>query len=314
MSRVIQIDDLSRKFGQKQALSGVSLSIPEGCVYGLVGENGAGKTTLLKHLLGLLRPQSGSVSVFGLDPIAHPIEVLGRIGYLSEDRALPGWMSVQEVIGYTAAFYPKWDDRYAMELREMFELSPSQKLKSLSRGQKARVGLLLALAYRPPLLVLDEPSSGLDAVVRRDILAAIIRTVADEGRTVLFSSHLLDEVQRVSDRFAMIHHGKVLLSGGMDEVLDRHVQLTVRFESPQDRSPDIPGAQFVSGEGREWSLLCNGDRDSVAATLQQSGAEIVERRRPTLEELFVTRSKTQSGSASSSGTTSESNTSEGANQ
>ena len=209
---VITVSGLTRRFGAKTALASVSFSISRGAVYGLVGENGAGKTTLIKHILGLLRAQSGSVSVFGLDPVADPVGVLSRIGYLSEERDLPGWMRVDELMRYSRAFYPAWDDAYAGELRQAFALDASATIGNLSKGQKARVGLLIALAYRPELLVLDEPSTGLDPVVRRDILDAIIRTIADEGRTVLFSSHLLDEVERVADHVTMISHGRIVLS------------------------------------------------------------------------------------------------------
>ena len=209
---VIAVTDLTRRFGDKTALSSVTLSIPRGGVYGLVGENGAGKTTLIKHILGLLRAEHGAVRVFGLDPVADPVGVLSRIGYLSELNDLPGWMRVDELIRYSRAFYAGWDAAYAEELRQMFGLDPASRVKSLSKGQKARMGLLIALAYRPELLVLDEPSSGLDPVVRRDILEAIIRTIADEGRTVLFSSHLLDEVERVADHVTMLNHGTVALS------------------------------------------------------------------------------------------------------
>ena len=205
--------DLSRRFWRKTALSGVSLEIHRGQVYGLVGENGAGKTTLIKHLLGLYKAQSGSVAVFKMDPVRHPVEVLGRIGYLSESREMPEWMQVGELMTYTRAFFPRWGQAYAEELRSMFELPKSAKVKTLSRGQRARVGLLLALAHYPELLILDEPSSGLDPIVRRDILAAVIRTVADEGRTVLFSSHLLEEVERVAEYVAMLNAGQVVLSG-----------------------------------------------------------------------------------------------------
>jgi ABC-2 type transport system ATP-binding protein len=156
----------------------VSLTVPTGGVFGLIGANGAGKTTLIKHLLGMLRAEQGSVRVFGQDPIENPVGVLGRIGYLSEDRDLPDWMRVSELMSYTQAFFPNWDERYAEELREAFDLNPNARIKTLSRGQRARAGLLAALAHRPPLLVLDEPSSGLDPVVRRDILSAIIRTIA----------------------------------------------------------------------------------------------------------------------------------------
>jgi ABC-2 type transport system ATP-binding protein len=175
---VIAIADLSRRFGAKAALDGVTLSIPRGGVYGLVGANGAGKTTLIRHILGLLRAERGSVRVFGLDPVADPVGVLSRIGYLSEENDLPGWMRVDELIRYSRAFYPAWDDAYAEELRRQFTLDPAAKIATLSKGQKARAGLLVALAYRPELLVLDEPSSGLDPIVRRDILGAIMRTIA----------------------------------------------------------------------------------------------------------------------------------------
>src|ERR1700686_3632333 len=184
-----------------------------GGVYGLGGANGAGKTTLIKHILGLLRAESGSVRVFGLDPVTDPVAVLSRIGYLSEENDIPDWMRVDELIRYSRAFYPAWDDVYAEELRQAFALDPTAKIRNLSKGQKARVGLLIALAHRPELLVLDEPSSGLDPIVRRDILGAVMRTIADEGRTVLFSSHLLGEVEEVAEDVTMIHRGRIVLSG-----------------------------------------------------------------------------------------------------
>src|SRR5712671_8244487 len=204
------------------ALDSVSLSLPHGAVYGLVGANGAGKTTLIKHILGLLRAESGSVRVFGVDPVADPVSVLSRIGYLSEENDLPGWMRMEELIRYQRAFYPRWDDAYAEELRQAFALDPTARVKTLSKGQKARAGLLIALAYRPELLVLDEPSSGLDPIVRRDILGAVIRTIADEGRTVLFSSHLLQEVEQVADYVTMINEGKIVLSAPLDVIRESH--------------------------------------------------------------------------------------------
>ncbi len=219
---VIAVSELSRRFGATTALSSVSLSLPRGAVYGLVGANGAGKTTLIKHILGLLRAESGSVRVFGADPVADPVGVLSRIGYLSEENDLPGWMRIEELIRYQRAFYPRWDGAYAEELRQAFALDPTAKIKTLSKGQKARVGLLIALAYRPELLVLDEPSSGLDPIVRRDILGAVIRTIADEGRTVLFSSHLLEEVEQVADHVTMISEGRIVLSAPLNEIKESH--------------------------------------------------------------------------------------------
>jgi ABC-2 type transport system ATP-binding protein len=228
---VIQVSGLTRRFGATVALDSVTLSVPRGSVYGLVGVNGAGKTTLIKHVLGLLRAEAGSVRVFGLDPVADPVGVLSRIGCLSEENDLPGWMTVGELAWYSRALYPGWDDAYAAELRRMFALDTAAKVKTLSKGQKARMGLLVALAHRPELLVLDEPSSGLDPIVRRDILGAIIRTISHEGRTVLFSSHLLDEVEQVADHVAMIRAGRVVLSAPIEEIKRSHGTLGDAFHA-----------------------------------------------------------------------------------
>lgn len=238
---VIKVSELTRRFGDTTALASVSLSMSRGAVYGLLGANGAGKTTLIKHILGLLRAESGSVRVFGLDPVADPVAVLSRIGYLSEENDIPGWMRVDELIRYTSAFYPGWDDGYAEDLRLKFALDPAAKIRNLSRGQKARAGLLIALAYRPELLVLDEPSSGLDPIVRRDILGAVIRTIADEGRTVLFSSHLLEEVEQVADHVTMIHQGTIALSAPLPEIKESHRCMTVRFAEPLREPPAVAG-------------------------------------------------------------------------
>jgi ABC-2 type transport system ATP-binding protein len=287
---VIQIRSVTRQFGTKNALDNVTLTVPRGVVFGLVGQNGAGKTTLVKHILGLLRTQSGTVSVFGMDPVKEPAAVLARIGYLSENRDLPGWMRIDELLRYTRAFYKSWDADYAEQLRVQFGLDNAARVKNLSRGETARAGLLLALAHRPPLLVLDEPSSGLDPVVRRDILEAIIRTIADEGRTILFSSHLLEEVERVSDHLAMMHDGKLVLCGPLDEIKHSHRRLVLRFEAALTKPPALPGALAVTGAGHEWSVICNGADIAGAAT--RLGGKVVAQHAASLDEIFVAHAKT----------------------
>src|SRR5438132_11846977 len=239
---VVELSQVSRRFGAKEALCSVTLSLARGAVYGLVGANGAGKTTIIKHIMGLLKAQGGTVRVFGLDPVADPVGVLSRIGYLSEENDLPGWMRVDELIRYTRAFYPAWDDAYAEELRRRFALDHATKITNLSKGQRARAGLLIALAHRPELLVLDEPSSGLDPIVRRDILGAVIRTIAGEGRTVLFSSHLLDEVEEVADHVTMIDHGRIVLSAPLDAIKESHRSLNEAFIAHVG-SAATPGAE-----------------------------------------------------------------------
>lgn len=277
---VVAITNLSRRFGSKTALNDVSLGAPQGSVFGLVGENGAGKTTLIKHILGLLRAEAGAVRVFGMDPVADPVSVLGRIGYLSEQPDLPGWMRVDELIRYTQAFYPKWDAAYAEEMREQFGLDPAARVRVLSKGQRAKLGLLAAQAHRPDLLLLDEPSSGLDPIVRRDILEAVIRTVSDEGRTVFFSSHLLEEIERVSDHIAMLHQGRLVLCGPLDEIKAQHRRITIRFETQQPKPPVVPGALTLAGAGREWTIVCNPER------IELPGG-IVDEEAASLNEIFV---------------------------
>ncbi|MDP1797515.1 MAG: ABC transporter ATP-binding protein [Planctomycetaceae bacterium] len=286
---VVDIKRVTRRFGTKTALDEVSLVVPRGGVFGLIGGNGAGKTTLIKHILGMFKPQAGSVQVFGLDPVENPVGTLGRIGYLSEERDLPNWMRVGELMRYTQAFFPNWDETYAEELRVAFDLDPKAKVQNLSRGQRARAGLLVALAHRPDLLVLDEPSSGLDPVVRRDILGAIIRTIADEGRTVLFSSHLLDEVERVADRVAIIHQGRIVLTAPMDEIKDTHRRMTLRFGQSIDRPPALVGTLACDGGGAEWTYICNGESSQLRRAADALGATVVDDASLTLDEIFVSR-------------------------
>lgn len=284
---VITLANLGRRFGSKVALDDVVLHVPRGSVFGLVGENGAGKTTLIKHLLGLLRAETGTVRVFGTDPVSDPVSVLGRIGYLSEQPDLPGWMHVDELMRYTQAFYPKWDPAYAEELREQFALNPRALIKTLSKGQLAKLGLLAAQAHRPDLLLLDEPSSGLDPIVRNDILAAIIKTVADEGRTVFFSSHLLEEIERVSDHLAMLHQGKLVLYGRLDDIKAQHRQITFRFDTPQSKAPVIPGVVGVKGSGRAWTALSNDPSMDLSAVAVDMHADLAENVPASFSEIFI---------------------------
>src|SRR5688500_11949159 len=252
---VVDVNDLSRSFGHKTALDGVSFRATVGQVHGLVGSNGAGKTTLLKHLLGLLRATTGSVRVFGLDPVRDPVGVLRRVGYLSEVRELSEWMGVVELMCGSQAFHPAWQASYAREWLETFALDPARKVKELSKGMRAQAGLIAAVAHRPELLILDEPSSGLDAVVRRDILDAIVRTVADDGRTVMFSSHLLDEVERMSDHVTLMRQGRVVLSGVLDDVRGGYQRSRVHFVEHFDRPPGLDTALAMEGGGRTWSVV-----------------------------------------------------------
>lgn len=256
----VEVTNLSRRFRGKVALEAIDLTIPRGSVFGLVGINGAGKTTLIRHLIGALKPQTGRIAILGGDPITDRVDVLRRVGYMTEEDSLPKWASVGEIMDFFRGIQPNWDSQYANELCDLFGLSRRDSLSGMSKGQRARVGLLAAIAHRPELLILDEPSSGLDPIARGDILEAIIRTVNDDGRTVLFSSHLLDEVDRVCDSIAMIHDGRMLATIRMEQLQQNYREIVcVADESGgptiEQVKQDFPTAFGWQRSGSEWSAV-----------------------------------------------------------
>jgi ABC-2 type transport system ATP-binding protein len=295
ITNTVEVNNLSRQFRQTLALDNISFRAEQGRIYGLVGANGAGKTTLIKHLLGLFRVKSsGSVRIFGLDPVRHPVDVLKRIGYLSEDRELPEWMNIDELMRYTRAYHPGWDEQYARELLSTFQLDRSMKIKDLSKGMRAQAALVAAVAHRPDLLLLDEPSSGLDVMVREDILEAIVRTITDDGRTVVFSSHLLEEVERMSDHVTMIHQGRITLDGTLDKLQDNHQLSQLQFDEKLNEPPVFNGALSMEGSGYRWRVIHDisaehGSTQNLQASVTPLGGRIVQSRNASLQEIFVAR-------------------------
>lgn len=286
---VAEVAELSRSFGKMQALTDINLKLERGIVYGLVGANGAGKTTLIKHLLGLLRCQTGWVKVFGHDPVRHPRQALAHIGYLSEERDIPDWMNIGEFCDYVQAFHPSWDNDYAAELLRTFSLNRDKRIGDLSRGMRAQVALIGAVAHKPDLLVLDEPSSGLDAIVRNDILNAVVRTISEEGRTVLFSSHLLEEVERLSDHVIMIQDGSIVMDEPLELLGQTHHVSEFRFGEIQSALPSLADVLKVSGEGRSWHVIHINSPEALGSSLQSLQGELVSTRHASLEEIFVAR-------------------------
>ena len=287
----IEIEHLSCIFRRSEALHDVSLTIPTGSVFGLVGLNGAGKTTLIRHLIGGLRPQAGTVRVLGEDPTQTPESVLARIGYVAEEDALPRWMTVGQLIDFMRRLYSDWDESLCDELLEKFSLVRSKKLADLSKGGRARAGLLVAIAHRPELLILDEPSYGLDPIARQDILEAVVRTAGDEGRTVLFSSHLLDEVSRVCDTVGVICEGRIIETLPMQELADRYTEIICELAPDEKKPPVINGFFGWQNRGREWSVAVDRrvreSDESISAALPE--ASIRELRPISLERWFAAR-------------------------
>ncbi|TWU35799.1 ABC transporter ATP-binding protein YtrB [Novipirellula aureliae] len=290
----VEVQNLSRSFRGNVALDGVDLSIPVGSIFGLVGLNGAGKTTLIRHLIGSLTAQVGSVRVLGKDPVGNCVDVLARIGYLTEEDSLPQWMRVGELIDFSRAVYRDWDDDYAVKLLDSFGLSRNDRLSSLSKGLRARAGLLVAIAHRPELLILDEPSSGLDPLARRDILEAIIRTVSDDGRTVLFSSHLLEEVDRVCDTVALMSTGKIIETTTNDELQERYEEIVCQVEDGS--KPSVDGVFGWQGSENEWTGVVDRRNLSTAGLQLPASVKLISKRAITLDRWFAARAGQEASS------------------
>jgi ABC-2 type transport system ATP-binding protein len=227
MSDVLVASNLRKQFRRAVALEHVSLSIPEGSVFGLVGPNGAGKTTLIKILMNILKPSSGKATVLGVDSLALGPTEFARIGYVSENQDLPEWMTVEYFLKYCGAFYPTWDDRYAAELVRRFDLPFDRELAHLSRGMRMKAAFISCLAYRPRLLVLDEPFSGLDPLVREDLIDGLLDCAAE--MTILISSHDLGDIESFASHIGYLDRGWMQFSEEMTSLSGRfrEVEITV---------------------------------------------------------------------------------------
>ena len=214
----IRVEGLSRRFGGLRAVNNLSFQVAPGRVCGFLGRNGSGKTTTIRLLLGLLRPSGGKAQLLGLDAQHHRAELMRRVGYVGETPVMPEWMTVREVADFTGSFYGTWDCGRVNTLLERFQLNPQQKVGHLSRGMNAQLALVLALGHNPELLILDEPATGLDVLVRRSFLEGIIDVIQQEGRTVLMSSHLVHEVERVADQIVVVEGGKLVTSMPLEEL------------------------------------------------------------------------------------------------
>jgi len=199
MSYVIQTENLTKKFRKTKAVDHLSLKVPEGSIYAFLGPNGAGKTTTIKLLMNIIFPTSGNAEVLGVPSRLIGPEQFQQIGYVSENQKIPGWMTVPQLVNYCKPMYPTWDDDFCKRLLAQFDLPNDVKLKSMSRGMKVKAMLLSSLAYRPKLLVLDEPFSGLDPLVRDEFIRGILELTETEGWTVFVSSHDIEEVDRLAD-------------------------------------------------------------------------------------------------------------------
>jgi ABC-2 type transport system ATP-binding protein len=286
---VIQLSQVSKRYGATQAMDDVSLEIPRGVVFALLGENGAGKTTTIKTILGLEDPDQGSIRVLGLDPRNDGIEIRRRVGYVPDAPKLYDWMKVSEIGWFAGGFYPAGYAEEFKRLADEFELPLDVKIKTLSKGGRAKVALALAMAHRPELLILDEPTSGLDTLVRRKFLESMV-DVAAEGRTVLLSSHQIPEVERVADQVAVINHGVIRVNDRLDLLKQQIEQWVVTLSDPGVALPTFDRFKLMyEGQGRRRQLLTvrEPDPESLWQLRDHPGVLDVEVHTPSLEEIFV---------------------------
>lgn len=286
---VVKISGLSKRYGDTQALDNVSLTIPSGVVFALLGENGAGKSTTLKTLLGLERPDAGTAHVLGMDCNEDGVKIRSAVGYVPESPALYDWMTVKETGWFAAGFY---GGDFAAEFERLaaeFDLPLDRKIKKLSKGGRAKVSLALATAHRPPLLIMDEPTSGLDTLVRRKFLESMI-DVASSGRTVLLSSHQIPEVERVADIVAVVNQGQVLVCKPLEELKQGMEQWVVTLDKDDADLPDFE-AQVLLHEGqnsrRRRLLVTDTTPDCLWKLRDNPLVNAVEVHTPSLEEIFV---------------------------
>jgi ABC-2 type transport system ATP-binding protein len=290
---IIEIKNLVRKYGQTDAVNGLSLSVRAGRCYGFFGRNGAGKTTTIKCLLNLLQPTSGSISVFGLNPAAHEVAVKSRLAYVPDYVAFYPWMTVRETLDYLASFRATWNREAEHELLGRFRLDARKKVSSLSKGQRTQLALIAAICPEPELLVLDEPTSGLDPLVRREFIQTVIGAYqeADPGRrTVFISTHLISEFEGLIDEFTIIENGKEVLTLEADCARERFQRIRARFAQPL-LQVDFKDAHNARWEGRELELVVNGNSEGILDRIKSYSPEALTTEALTLEDIFLTSLK-----------------------
>ncbi len=267
-------------------LEGIDLDVPTGTIAGLVGANGAGKSTIIRILIGLVQQDRGNVRVLGYDLPKHLVAAKGEIGFVSEDLRLYASATLAWHINFIRSIFGTWDSAYADRLLQRFDLKPAQKIRGLSRGQRIKAGLMLALARRPRLLVLDEPTAGLDPIARREVLAALTDVLADEDRTVLFSSQNTLDIEQISDQITFIDRGRIVESADKESLLESWRSIRLRVP-PGVVLPTLPGVMRDGGTDRVPHLTAKPFEPAMAEAFQAAGATVEAVKRMTLEEIFV---------------------------
>jgi ABC-2 type transport system ATP-binding protein len=287
---VIETVDLRKTYDGVEAVRGLSLQVPPGSICGFLGRNGAGKTTTIKVLMGMAWPTGGQARVFGLaaDAPGTSVEIRRRTGFVSDDKDLYGYMTVRDMIRFTAAFFPRWRADLEQRYLRLFELPPDRKVKALSRGTRTKLALLLAFCRGAELLILDEPTEGLDPAVTEEVLQALVAHVASEEMTVFFSSHQIAEIDQIADRVTIIHRGRAVVTGALDDLRERfrRIQLVFENDAPEPAFR-APGIERVWRKGRVLTMLSSAGAERIldeARALNPVSVDVVP---VTLKEIFL---------------------------
>jgi len=283
----IQIRGLTKEYAGGDGVHGLSLSIPRGCTFGLLGPNGAGKSTTIKLLMGLIAPTAGDAIVHGYNILTDALQIRACVGYVPERHHIYPWMTIKETIWFTRAFYPTWDHALCEQLLKQYDLHPAKKVRELSHGMTTKLALVLALSHDPDVLLLDEPTTGLDPLIREEFLDGIKHLIQIRPRTVLFSSHILSDIERVADRIGMINDGKLLLCAPRDELTSQTKRIEVALKPDHRPTTPPPGTvleEFVDGQ---WTLTVHGYSEETLRTIEhQNDAAHCAVHDMSLEEIF----------------------------
>jgi len=286
---VIKTEGLSKKFGRNEVLSDLALQVPKGSVYGFLGRNGAGKTTTIKILLGLIPFNTGGASVLSMNSAKSGQKIRRLTGYVPERHNMYGWMKIREIVNFVSHFYPTWDKSYSENFLKKFQLDPEKKIKDLSRGMEAKVALTLALSHNPEILILDDPTMGLDSIVRKEFLDSVVSVIQEEGRTVFFSSHIIEEVERVADHIGIISEGRLKIQKPLDKLKSSMKRIRIVFD--QDAAEKISGLDIpvlnTEKLGREVILTTKHFSHENLEKIKNVNPENLEVEDLTLDEIFT---------------------------
>jgi ABC-2 type transport system ATP-binding protein len=284
---MIEASGLSKSFGTARVLQGVDLTIPRGSVTGLLGKNGSGKSTLLKCLLGLLKPSSGTARILGEDGWNLSAEAKAQLGYVAQEVSLYSWMRVRQIIEYTAAFYPTWNQELAIDLAKKWELPTEDRVGPMSQGQQQKLALVLALGHEPDLLILDEPVASLDPSARREFLSTLLEITRDENRTVLFSTHITTDLERVADHVAVLKEGKIVYDDQLDDLKESVKRLRVTSESDLPSSFGVANSLRAEVSGKHALVAVAEVGPTLVAEIESRWQASVTVEDLSLEEIFL---------------------------